>query len=463
MIIIPIQECSEGDKKGFKWGNAGKCYLHDGSDKSIGQAKENAYLQGVAEGGGKLETNAQELTREYLLEFYNLVLSHPGIMKQITDEIHITARAKAGGQLHGQKETGQTMPEMKVNASQFGGHVIEATDEITVIPAVLMAEGVRNGGLHRYEDFSQDVRWFEGVPIVPPHSAANPAASLVNQKTVKLGQIRNVKLNADKRRVEAEAVLFNNKFDPNDLARIKTGEAFGGSIGFYADDEPLSEPLKWSDGKPYNRIEKNFFGNHFSIVGDPACPLGTCGFNVNSIEVIEMTEEVPKVETPKVNTEVKPVVTPPVVAETPKVNVEVPKDLSALIGKIDSLVGDVATIKVNMAAKDEEIKTLKADLEVRTNAQKASDDALITATLSDMVLPAFKDKVAEYFPAFKANAALWIAQNRDKLDLVTYSATKITPTGQPFVPHVNASDEDEYANLGVMSVEALGKAVKGSA
>jgi hypothetical protein len=62
------------------------------------------------------KTNAQELTREYLLEFYNLVMSHPSIMKHITDEIHITARAKAGGQLHGQKEAGQTMPEMKANS-----------------------------------------------------------------------------------------------------------------------------------------------------------------------------------------------------------------------------------------------------------------------------------------------------------------------------------------------------------
>jgi hypothetical protein len=276
-----------------------------------------------------------------------------------------------------------------------------------------------------------------------------------------LGQIRNVKLNADKRRVEAEAVLFNHKFNPDDLARIKTGEAFGGSIGFYADDEPLPEPLKWSDGKPYNRIEKNFFGNHFSIVGDPACPLGTCGFNVNAkIEVIEMTEEVPKVEVPKTNAEVKPVVTPPIVAEIPKANA----DISAVMTKLDTLASDFATFKTNSAAKDAEIATLKADLEVRTNAQKASDDALITATLSDMVLPAFKDKVPEYFPAFKANAALWIAQNRDKLDLVTYSAQKISPTGQPFVPHVNASDEEtEYASLGVPSTEALAKQVKGVA
>jgi hypothetical protein len=62
------------------------------------------------------KSNASTLTPEYLLEFYNLVMSHPSIMKQITDEIHITARAKAGGQLHGQKETGQTMPEMKANS-----------------------------------------------------------------------------------------------------------------------------------------------------------------------------------------------------------------------------------------------------------------------------------------------------------------------------------------------------------
>lgn len=391
--------------------------------------------------GRKPKANAQELTFEYLKAFYDHVMEHPAIFKELTDEIHIKARAKAGGQLHVKKEeeTGPADPmRMKVNASSFGGKVIEENEEITVIPAVLMAEGVRNGGLHRYEDFSKDVRWFEGVPIVPPHDPTNPAASLVNQHTSKLGQIRNVKLNADKRRVEAEAVLFNHKFNPDDLARIRTGEAFGGSIGFFAEDEMLPEKQTWRDGKEYNRIEKNFFGNHFSIVADPACPLGTCGFNVNAKEPDIMVE--PVIETPKTD--------PVVSVELPKVNVENHIDLSAVLTKIDALAGDFATFKTNAEADKAEIARLKAAEEVRINAQKGAEDALVLSTLNNMLLPAFNDKSAEYLPAFKANAALFIAQNPDKIDLAAFvKVPVITPTGAAFVPHANASEDEELKGL----------------
>ena len=357
------------------------------------------------------------------------------------------------------EETGQaeTMHGMKTNASQFGGKVIEENDEITVIPAVLMAEGVRNKGLHRYEDFSRDVRWFEGVPIVPPHLASDPGASLVTQKTSKLGQIRNVKLNAEKRRVEAEAVLFNHKFNPDDLARIKTGEAFGGSIGFWADDEPLAENKTWLDGKEYNHIEKNFFGNHFSIVADPACPLGTCGFNINAKEPDIMVEEI-KADTPKVNAEIKPEGSPNINVEAPKVNVAV--DLSTVLNKIDALAGDFAAFKTNAEADKAEIARLKAAEDVRINAQKGAEDALVLSTLTSMLLPAFKDKTNEYFPAFKGNAALFIAQNPDKIDLAAFAKVPvISPTGQAFVPHVNASDEDPYEAAGAKAAEDMIKKV----
>ncbi len=401
--------------------------------------------------GRKPKTNAQELTYEYLKAFYDHVMEHPAIFKELTDEIHIKSRAKAGGKLHGKKEETEML---KANASQMGGKVIEETDEITVIPAVLMAEGVRNGGLHRYEDFAQDVRWFEGVPIVPPHDPMNPVASLVNHKTNKLGQIRNVKLNADKRRVEAEAVLFNSKFNPDDLARIQSGEAFGGSIGFFADDEMLPEKQTWHDGKEYNRVEKNFFGNHFSIVADPACPLGTCGFNVNAkTEANEMTEIPKPAETPKVNAEDKPKEAP--VIEVPKVNVENHIDLSTVLNKLDALAGDFATFKTNAEADKAEIARLKAAEEVRVNAQKATEDALVMGTLSNMLLPAFKDKAAEMMPAFKANAALWIAQNPDKIDLAAFvKPVVVNPAGQPFVPHVNAV-EDPYEAAGEKAADSM--------
>jgi hypothetical protein len=404
-----------------------------------------------------------ELSPEYLRAFYDLVLQHPDIMKHITDEIHITARAKAGGQLHAKvievDDEERETKVLKVNASRFGGNVIEANDDITVIPAVLMAEGVRNGGLHRYEDFSQNYQSFNDLPIVPPHDPMNPAASMVTPETNRLGQLRNVKLNTGKRRVEAEAVLFNHKFDPNDIARIKSGEAFGGSIGFWADDELLPEPQKWTDGNEYNRIEKNFSGNHFSIVANPACPLGTCGFNVNAKEPDIMVE--PVITPPAGNPALA--VEPPAVA-IPHVNALTEEKLTGIFSAFEIKINSrFDAIDKTIADKDAEINALKAAEEVRVNAQKGAEDALVLTTLDSMLLPAFKDKKAEYFPAFKGNAALFIAQNPDKIDLAAFTKPAvIAPSGAAFVPHVNASDEEaELAGLGVMSTEDLAKSVTG--
>lgn len=415
----------------------------------------------------EVKLNAEDLTHEYLMAFYKHAMEHPDIFDHIKEAIHMKARGSAGGKLHGKKmiegedeeEEAEAKTMLKVNAAKFGGHVIESTDEITIIPAVLMAEGVRNGGLHRYEDFSKDVRWFEGVPIVPPHSASDPLASLVNQKTAKLGQIRNVKLNVDKRRVEAEAILFNNKFNPDDLARIQSGEAFGGSIGFFADDEMLPEKQTWKDGKEYNRIEKNFFGNHFSIVADPACPLGTCGFNVNAKEPDNMVDPV---ITPPVGDPTKTPAAP--IVEPIKVNALTEEKLTGIFSEFELKINArFDAIDKTIAAKDEEIKNLKAAEEVRVNAQKAAEDALIMSTLDSLLFAAHKDKKAEFFPAFKANAALFIAQNPDKIDLAAFvKPAQIDPTSAAFVPHMNAADEEaEFAALGVASPEDLGKLVRG--
>lgn len=48
---MPINSCSDGDKPGYKWGDAGKCYIYDpNSDSSKTSAKKKALAQGVAIG-----------------------------------------------------------------------------------------------------------------------------------------------------------------------------------------------------------------------------------------------------------------------------------------------------------------------------------------------------------------------------------------------------------------------------
>jgi hypothetical protein len=64
---MPTQACSVEGSPGWKWGNAGKCYTYAAGDTAAsGKAKQKAYLQGYAEGGGKL-LKSGEMEDEHLL------------------------------------------------------------------------------------------------------------------------------------------------------------------------------------------------------------------------------------------------------------------------------------------------------------------------------------------------------------------------------------------------------------
>jgi len=52
---MPVMSCNENGKSGWKFGVSGKCYTYPtGNEKASGKAKQKAYLQGIAIGGGKL-------------------------------------------------------------------------------------------------------------------------------------------------------------------------------------------------------------------------------------------------------------------------------------------------------------------------------------------------------------------------------------------------------------------------
>jgi hypothetical protein len=47
---MPIQECQLNGKDGYKWGNEGKCYIHNNTPSSKKEAKRKALEQGLAIG-----------------------------------------------------------------------------------------------------------------------------------------------------------------------------------------------------------------------------------------------------------------------------------------------------------------------------------------------------------------------------------------------------------------------------
>jgi len=58
---MPVMSCNENGKSGWKFGKSGKCYTYPvGNEKASGRAKQKAYLQGAAIGGGKLTEEVLE-------------------------------------------------------------------------------------------------------------------------------------------------------------------------------------------------------------------------------------------------------------------------------------------------------------------------------------------------------------------------------------------------------------------
>lgn len=70
---MPVQSCSDGDKPGFKWGDSGKCYTYvPSNEKSKGQAKRRAYLQGIAIGEYPIKKDLLEDSIQYFIDDYSI-------------------------------------------------------------------------------------------------------------------------------------------------------------------------------------------------------------------------------------------------------------------------------------------------------------------------------------------------------------------------------------------------------
>jgi len=468
---VPIQECSEGNRAGFRFGESGKCYLHDGSKESIGKAKEAAYKQGIAMGEiQEVKLNAEELTREYLLAFYSHAMEHPDIFGHIKEAIHLMARGSAGGKLHGKKlmeeddeEAGQAEPMPKLNLhfnnAEFG-KVLYKDDDITVLATTIMQERVTNGAMKLYDEFKDSVHWWKNKPVIPPHAQGDPP---VNHRTKIAGKVLDAWLNPEKRSIDGATLFYNARIAPNDLTRMWEGEKFGNSPGYYCNDEAL--PGTW-EGTEYKTTERGpYYPDHLSMVPRGACPLPHCGFNLEvpvdeariarlldgiklNFEVQRMTEEIPKAEVPKTNAEIKPTEAIP-----PTVNVAV--DLSTVLTRLDAISTEFATLKANIAEKDTKIATLEAAETIRQNAAKEQAIAAAKAGFAAILNANAKMDIEKLYPEYEKSPALWIVTNTKLLDVKGIEAGIITPAGQPFVPHINATDEDPYEAAGAKAADDM--------
>ena len=369
-----------------------------------------------------------------------------------------------------------------INSAEFGGKIIYQDDKVTVVPCVLMAEGVQNNGLKQFEDFYdpnglEGALWFEGVPIVrehPPHH--------VTHKTLKIGRIRNVEPDIEARRVKAEAVLFNSCLTPDELKAIESGKPMGGSIGYWSEREPVAEPQIWTDGIAYDHIEKApFFGDHFALTAEPACPVGVCGFNVDSNHddcncPKKITEEIKLTTEPEPGSaaEKQPVIDEKEQTGDPKppegnaqtkqpegiATEDIPGSVleSKTVMEMNSKILDsINALSVKIDSQNKEIEALKADKQAREAAIKAEQDELTKNSLKVNFDQAYQMEFDKHWAEIQTNGINTFLANPEHAKHwdVKGDRKQISPVGAAFVQHNSDSEEAEYRALGVPSFEDL--------
>jgi hypothetical protein len=163
--------------------------------------------------------------------------------------------------------------DIKLNSALSGSKVIYEDDNVIDVPVVPMREGVFTGSdgvptLKKFEYFSKDAHWLDGQPIIKGHTAPT---ELVTYKHDRIGKLINVMTRPDKKDVVAVARYYKNKLSPDDLAKIKSGIPYDGSIAYTT--HTTFEDGEY-DGKRYGAIEDG--GYHFYHFADLGSERGAC-------------------------------------------------------------------------------------------------------------------------------------------------------------------------------------------
>jgi len=255
-------ECSENGKNGFKWGENGACYLHDGTPEGMKAAKEKCIKQGLAEGGGKLENAGPSI--EYLTAFHRFVSSHPHIYGQVKEEIHKRARASAGGQAKAKKVLDDEIsfddlslsgesPVKAFNAAYQDGDIIE-TDEYFDVPTVFAKEGVFTGTngiptLKKYEVLKANAPRFLGVPITDKHLQTDT----LRPDDRWLGHAISATPRDDKRDIFGISRYYKKDLKPEEVAKIQNKQFPDASPGYFTITKSETGDF---DGIHYDAIEE---------------------------------------------------------------------------------------------------------------------------------------------------------------------------------------------------------------
>jgi hypothetical protein len=95
---MPINNCSNDGKPGYKWGDSGACYTYtQGNKKSMTDARKKALAQATAMGEFKFEKTAEELALQLAEDVIDLYMVQKSLTQWFKEKWVDLSRPKAGG------------------------------------------------------------------------------------------------------------------------------------------------------------------------------------------------------------------------------------------------------------------------------------------------------------------------------------------------------------------------------
>ena len=95
---MPINNCSNDGKPGYKWGDSGACYTYTQGDKgSMDAARKKALAQATAMGEFKVEKTTEEISLQLAEDVVDLYIIQKSLTQWFKEKWVDLSRPKAGG------------------------------------------------------------------------------------------------------------------------------------------------------------------------------------------------------------------------------------------------------------------------------------------------------------------------------------------------------------------------------
>ena len=254
----------------------------------------------------------------------------------------------------------------------FDVNVVGGGVELSV-PVVVIKAGVYNGALRDGDAIRKSAPLWEGMPIIQTKVEGiddHPPEKIVTCRKQIVGQVRNPVWSEEEGKIRAEAWFSDELGSPPEIMRFLEGGGKLGVSGAYF-HETLNEEGEF-EGVKYSARFYDLVPNNLAIVMYPACPVGTCGINVesfNNSEVKKMTSEMAIDMEELVSLRTESATAKVAAAESEKVK----KELGEKVVKVEAE-------KAKIAAEMDEMAVKLAEVTAERDALKAKvDEAAVEA------------------------------------------------------------------------------------